>query len=152
MVGSSVDSYIETIYLNGVQQTTATGTGNMPNYNTLTMGCSCDLMRGFHGYLSDIRLYTSELTSIQVCRGSLWERAELLMELMHHWSHSLRPLHAHRHPHVLRRRAVFCGGGFHCVPDLRRREVRRRQHYKLLQLRCKHVQPSRSRRLHCLPR
>ena len=56
-------AYVVTTYINGVQKTQATGSGNLPGYTAMVIGSSGDAGRGWHGSMYDLRLYGRALSS-----------------------------------------------------------------------------------------
>jgi hypothetical protein len=53
-------------FLDGVEVCSKTGGGAMPHYTHLVVGGSGDAARGFHGHLSDLRIYGDILSQAEL--------------------------------------------------------------------------------------
>jgi len=65
---TNATTVIASLYINGILQSTGSGTANftLKNYVALNIGYSGDNLRGFYGYIDDVRLYNSILTLTQI--------------------------------------------------------------------------------------
>ena len=59
-------SYTATLYVNSVLIGSGTGSANLPGYTYLVIGGSGDQLRGYHGYLRDLRMYSRALSTLEI--------------------------------------------------------------------------------------
>jgi hypothetical protein len=74
------NAFVGTLYIDGVQVAQQTGTGAVPGYTRLVMGGSGDRGRGYHGSISDVRLYArvlsaAEITTVRAKYAGSWSSA-----------------------------------------------------------------------------